>query len=237
MTKSNKPVITIGNATTNLSSKGYDVIDEASAESFPTSDPPAWTLGTNKELADAEKSELKDVTHILYREHLAIKAVIHLLDKLSHQIEHGSHVDPTQLNNLCAFFLNFVSACHHQKEETLFPTLTHGDNHPSNYLLNDLVHEHESGKKLAQDLQRTMKEYSNNNKAWQTQMINILHGLQHLYSNHIAKEDEYILPAINKILTKQEQETLLTKFDAIEKHLEQKSYKQYIEYAETLEKI
>lgn len=214
--------------------KGYDEIDEASAESFPTSDPPAWTLGTNKEAADAEKTIVNDLTQRLIREHHAVMIAAQSIAKFTQQIEQEQSINIPALNQLSDFFINFVNKCHQPKEEILLSHIMQSTQHPSNYLMNDLLHEHASGKELIQDLQRTIGEYEEDKKTWKSQLINILHALQHLYSNHIAKEDEYILPMI-ETLTPSNKSKLLKKFDDIEKHLEKTSYKQYIEFAENLE--
>lgn len=209
-------------------------IDEAGKETFPSSDPPAWTLGTTRAAHAATYADARDVSEILAYEHHVIRKVIDVIIYAIKIMQAGKPINMTLFKDVVLFLHEFVDECHHKKEEILFPLLRHGENHPTDYVLNDLKHEHDTGNYMLNSLQAIITAQEQTGTVSNDALIDLLQDLQDLHHNHLAKEDEYIIPAINKILKKEQQDQLLEEFAKIDQHLAPKSHEQLIQMADDL---
>lgn len=211
----------------------YDPIDEAAIETFPSSDPPAWTLGEDKQLRKMHPDK-QTVAQVLMQEQHLIKKVMQWVNRLIQSLEKNEVISVPQLQSLNEFLHYFIEQCHHQKIAMVYTALQKSGEHPSQYLLRDLKNEQVMGKALFVDMARAIKKYIPQDKLANSELIHLLKELHDLTINHIAKEGEYILPVISQHIDIEQRRLLLVKFKKIDKKMQANYYDKLMALTEKL---
>lgn len=216
-----------------LTNNPESLLDEAGDESFPASDPLAWNGAGHLPLSQ-NKNQRDQVAHLLANDHELIKKVVQAIAILIKNINNINNINLAALQELTHFFQHFVEKIHHQKEALLYKLLnnSHEKNQISNYVVNDLLHEHQFSHELLTRLENFSVNDEKNTKKNIEKIIVLLNDMHHFYLTHVQKEEEYILPNIHNALDESSQQEILSKFKKIDESLNLEKYKLLLELAE-----
>ncbi|MDD5627660.1 MAG: hemerythrin domain-containing protein [Elusimicrobia bacterium] len=171
-------------------------------------------------------------TKILEEEHHAIEKVIACAAALADNPAEGP--DQEVLGRIIRFMRDYVENCHHEKEERiLFPLLVRKGVPVTGCPLGALTHEHESGRKLVAQLTLAADSPASAPRRRES-LLEALRGLVALYPGHIWKENFLLFPMTDKLLSAEEQKSLLERFEAVEERIGRENHHRLEELADEL---
>lgn len=178
----------------------------------------------------------KNPTDILEAEHRVIQRVVGTMARLEEGLARGADPKVETLLAIVEFMRTFADKCHHGKEEAhLFPALERKGVPIGGCPLGALIHEHEKGRALVQELAEATEGYPQGRLAAREALRNILQGLIALYPSHIWKEDFLLFPMTNKLLSPEDQEALQTSFELVESGIGRDIHERFEHLAQRLE--
>ena len=98
-------------------------VDEALAESFPASDPPAWTLGAPEWAGGAPSVRPSDTIARLRREHGNVELLLLVLESQLARIHRGDDVDEGLVLEIFRYLTGYVDVFHHGREDAAIEML------------------------------------------------------------------------------------------------------------------
>jgi hemerythrin-like domain-containing protein len=148
---------------------------------------------------------------ILYDEHAAISTVLGYLERAVNALERGQQVDAVIFRDLAEFFTLFVGRCHHGKEESLlFPAL---QKVPALATLDaELEKEHAEGTGLVSAYTAAVAGYVAHGLAAAGPLIGAARAYAAYLHAHIARENETLLPQVERRVPAAEQDALVAAF-------------------------
>lgn len=174
----------------------------------------------------------KKPTEILEEEHHIIQTVVGVMAAFAEDLAAGKEPDCGILRDIVEFMRMFADKCHHGKEEShLFPLLEAKGVPVTGCPLGILVHEHQSGRKLVGELAEAADACGQGDPVANERLRASLQGLVNLYPNHIWKEDYLLFPMTNKILSDEEQQELLEKFELVEESIGKGEHRRFVTMA------
>ncbi|MEX2431160.1 MAG: hemerythrin domain-containing protein [Dehalococcoidia bacterium] len=165
---------------------------------------------------------------ILEQEHRVIEMVVAAASGMADAVEAGQAVDAGALRDVVDFMRNFADKCHHGKEEDLlFPALMDKGVLPTGCPLGVLIADHKKGRAAVGRLSDAIDGYASGDAEAKATVVDALRAIVDLYPGHIWKEDYLLFPMTNKILSSDERDALLPKFDAVEAEMGEDAHEKY----------
>jgi hemerythrin-like domain-containing protein len=119
-----------------------------------------------------------------------------------------------------AFLRTFADRCHHGKEETfLFPALIRRGAPSHGCPIGGLTMEHQKGRVMVGELADAIRGYAAGEPPAREDLVKSLRALVAFYPSHIWKEDYLLFPLAGKVLTPEDQQELMGKFETVEREI------------------
>jgi hemerythrin-like domain-containing protein len=179
----------------------------------------------------------KTAVDILDAEHRVIEKVVAAAAVLAETLETGGAVEGETLQQVVAFMRGYADKCHHGKEEAeLFPFLERRGVPMRGCPVGALTGEHTQGRALVAALSDSTAAYAEGDASAREALLASLHGITTLYPNHIWKEDYLLFPMSNKVLSAEDQQELLARFQQVEEGMGHGTHEQFEQLAADLER-
>ena len=157
---------------------------------------------------------------VLEAEHRVIQRVVAGMAVLVERLDGGQDLDVHMLENIVEFLRTFADRCHHGKEEAfLFPALIHRGVPSHGCPIGGLTMEHQKGRVMVGELADAIRGYAAGEPPARENLVKSLRALVALYPSHIWKEDYLLFPLAGKVLTPEDQQDLMHKFDTVDRDL------------------
>jgi len=156
-------------------------------------------------------------TEILRHEHDAVVKMLGFTDNLADQLDHGQYVSPDVLDKVLEFFRVFVDQCHHSKEEDLlFPLLEAKGVPRAGGPLGVMLNEHQEGRKWIREMAEAAEDYRLIVEGSGCRWASAARAYAELLHAHVDKENNVLFVMAERILTGDEQASLLEGFEKLE---------------------
>jgi hemerythrin-like domain-containing protein len=157
---------------------------------------------------------------MLEADHRVIQKMVAGMSVLADQLEGGEPVDVSLLESIVAFLRTFADRLHHGKEESfLFPALIRRGVPSQGCPIGGLTMEHQKGRVMVGELADAIRGYAAGEPPARENLVKSLRALVAFYPNHIWKEDYLLFPLAGKVLTPEDQQELMGKFETVEREL------------------
>jgi hemerythrin-like domain-containing protein len=157
---------------------------------------------------------------MLEAEHRVIQKMVAGMSVLAEQIEGGEPVDVSLLESIVVFLRTFADRLHHGKEESfLFPALIRRGVPSQGCPIGGLTMEHQKGRVMVGELADAIRGYAAGEPPARENLVKSLRALVAFYPSHIWKEDYLLFPLAGKVLTPEDQQDLMDKFETVEREL------------------
>jgi hemerythrin-like domain-containing protein len=156
-------------------------------------------------------------TEILMAEHRVIEPVLDCLERLADGAERSGRLDGRSAREAIEFLRTFADGCHHRKEEQhLFEWLAERgwpkDRGPIGMMLLD----HDEGRGLIRAMDEAHRRAESGEAAAPVAFAEAARRYVELLRGHIHREDRVLFPMADRLLTAEDQETLLAAFEKTE---------------------
>jgi hemerythrin-like domain-containing protein len=178
---------------------------------------------------------MKTATMNLEDDHLYVLKLTDVMRAIA-----GSEIpDVNHVGNVVEIIRNFADGLHHAKEENIFfPALGEKGFSAQQGPVAVMLHEHVQGRNFVKGIADNLELLKKGKKEAIPGIKLNMSGYADLLVNHISKENNILFRMADKVLSSEEQATLLKRFDEIEKnHPEGGRAEDYISRIKTLAEI
>lgn len=156
---------------------------------------------------------METVSRNLENDHVQILRLIDVMEHLTTLQQ--PNVD--HLQEVVYLIKNFADVFHHGKEENMFfPLLIQKGFSANQGPVAVMLSEHVEGRNFVRDMETNIKHYTNGDATKLTAIKENMSGYGNLLRNHIAKENNVLFPMASRVLTLEENSSLLQQFKAFE---------------------
>lgn len=158
-----------------------------------------------------------NATEVLKHEHRVIGMALEAARRELHELRESGTLDFPQVEKIMDFGKNFLDRCHHAKEENyLFLKLAEKGQPEDKGLLAELLAEHRRGREHLAAMFQALGQAQAGEQGALKELAGLLKAYLELLTDHILKEDEFLWPLADRLLTPAEQEALTQAFEAFE---------------------
>lgn len=175
-------------------------------------------------------------TIILSNEHRVIEVVLDCLEQIAGQAVTTGTLDRDSAEQAVDFFRTFADGCHHGKEEKhLFPAMVAKGVPERGGPVGVMLAEHEQGRGYI----RTMSDQIAAAAEGDADAIDMFAGAAKAYvamlRAHIMKEDQVLFPLADRMMTDEDERSLMAAYDHVEHHhMGEGTHERYLEIASRL---
>ena len=155
----------------------------------------------------------------LEAEHRVIQRIVAVMVVLADRLDAGDEVDPALLESIVEFLRTFADRSHHAKEEAwFFPAMERRGVPSHGCPLGGLTMEHAKGRQMVTEFAEAIRAWTLgvNGATVRETLVKTLRGLATFYPAHIWKEDYLLFPLAGRLLTPEDQQELIGKFEGVD---------------------
>ncbi|NJD56828.1 MAG: cation-binding protein [Nitrospirae bacterium] len=159
-------------------------------------------------------------------EHRLIERMIAVIRAALERVQRTNEIDPLFVDVAVDFLHTYADRTHHGKEEDIMfrelkkKNLSDADRR----IMNELIEEHEFGRKTTKDLMETNASYRKGNAAVLGTITECLRAFVEFYPRHIEKEDKVFFPAARAYVTEEEDQAMLVEFYEFDRKMIHEKY-------------
>ncbi len=127
--------------------------------------------------------------------------------------------DIEHIESIIDIIRNFADGLHHAKEENhFFPALEKKGFSPDQGPVGVMLHEHREGRNFVKGIADNLENFKKGNKEALKGIYTNMSGYAELLQSHILKENNILFRMADNVLSDQEQNDLLDKFESVEQN-------------------
>ncbi|MDH4190395.1 MAG: hemerythrin domain-containing protein [Betaproteobacteria bacterium] len=152
---------------------------------------------------------METILSALWSEHRSIAAVLHgMLYLVREKCERGKPIETRVLRAMLYYLDVFPERVHHPKEEQFLFKAVRARTSEANPLLDELAREHAEGKEALRRIDQALLRYEEGGEAEFAQFAQALEDFAGGYRDHMRKEEEVVMGAARRALSKDDWSTL-----------------------------